>query len=389
MKPIKILSSSKEMPSVITNAKSLEHRFLPFAKKSNLDRIKQVLETYKSKKNVNFLSVQNLVMALSSPSIFGKNGEEKVDKLFDTFISKYAESDSFTEKKWRSLQKMKDKADRVVGRKRPFQLKVGLYAQAKKLNPEPSDEQQKEREVEVPLRTSSSRVRKNKDLIQIWGGDLKVEAIDERIIDDSKWKMIMRGTAEFKAIYPIMMTSEDFAARERNFPGYIDAIYIAAWKPLKRLADVVPLDPKSARHQDAAKVGINFKYCHYRLDTTKPTFKDALAISSYRRNECWLNAIEERYRDSLMRPGKTKNIVNRATILKLINRTESSIKKGLTIEETLPFFERYKLKLRVYDVFYQLIFKYDPDVENRTNPDMFCVCDGNHIYLINKDDRWF
>ena len=133
------------MPSVISNAKSLEHRFLPFAKKSNQDRIKQVIEIYRSKKNVNFLSVQNLVMALSSPSIFGKNGEEKVDKLFDTFISKYAESDSFKEKKWRSLQKMKDKADRVVGRKRPFQLKVGLYAQAKKLNPEPSDEQQKER----------------------------------------------------------------------------------------------------------------------------------------------------------------------------------------------------------------------------------------------------
>ena len=186
------------MPSVISNAKSLEHRFLPFAKKSNQDRIKQVIEIYRSKKNVNFLSVQNLVMALSSPSIFGKNGEDKVDKLFDTFISKCAESDSFTEKKWRSLQKMKDKADRVVGRKRPFQLKVGLYAQAKKLNPEPSDEQQKEREVEVPLRTSSSRVRKNNDLIQIWGGDLTVEAIDERAIDENKWKMIMRGTAEFK-----------------------------------------------------------------------------------------------------------------------------------------------------------------------------------------------
>jgi len=87
-------------------------------------------------------------MALSSPSIFGKNGEGKIDKLFDTFISKYAESDSFKEKKWRSLQKMKEKADRVVGRKRPFQLKVGLYAQPKKLNPEPSDEQQKERERE-------------------------------------------------------------------------------------------------------------------------------------------------------------------------------------------------------------------------------------------------
>ena len=73
MKPIEIIARAIEMPSVISNAKSLERRFLPFAKKSNLDRIKQVLEIYKSKKNVNFLSAQNLAMALSSPSIFGKN----------------------------------------------------------------------------------------------------------------------------------------------------------------------------------------------------------------------------------------------------------------------------------------------------------------------------
>ena len=154
---------------------------------------------------------------------------------------------------WRNCRK---KADRAKGIKRPFQLKVGLYAQAKKLNPEPSDEQERERKVEVPLRSSSSRVRKNKDLIQIWGGDLKVEAIDERLIDEHKWKMVMRGTPEFKAIYQIFMTSEDFATRERNFPGYIDAIYIAAWKPLKRLADVQPIDPKVSRRQDYGKVGL-------------------------------------------------------------------------------------------------------------------------------------
>ena len=50
MEAIELLSNIKEMPSVISNAKSLEHRFLPFAKESNLDRIKQVLEIYTSKK---------------------------------------------------------------------------------------------------------------------------------------------------------------------------------------------------------------------------------------------------------------------------------------------------------------------------------------------------
>ena len=157
---IEILSKSIEMPSVISNAKSLEHRFLPFAKKSNRDRITQVLEIYRSK-NVNSLTTQNLVTALSSPSVLGKNGSEKVDKLFDTFISKYSEGKTYSDVRSRHVDKLKEKADRVKGIKRQFQLKIGLYAQAK-LNPEPSDEQERERTVEVPMRSSSSRIRKRR-----------------------------------------------------------------------------------------------------------------------------------------------------------------------------------------------------------------------------------
>ena len=101
-------------------------------------------------------------MALSSPSVLGKNGSEKVDKLFDTFISKYSEGKTYSDVRVRHVDKMKEKADRAKGIKRQFQLKIGLYAQAKKLNPEPSDQQEQERKVDVPMRSSSSRVRKKK-----------------------------------------------------------------------------------------------------------------------------------------------------------------------------------------------------------------------------------
>jgi hypothetical protein len=244
-------------------------------------------------------------------------------------------------------------------------LKIGLYAQAKKLNPDPSEEQQKDRDVKIALKTSSSRVRKNKDLIQIWGGDIEVDAVDERVIDESKWKMVLRGTLDFKHIYPILMTNENFRNREQDVPGYIDAIYIAGWKQSKRASEVEAKDPLKIRLKDAVKVGLDFKYCYYKLDTDKPTFKDALAISSYKPNECWINAIVEKYGESLMRSKKRSNVVNRETILKLVGRSEADIVDGLTVHEILPFFQRYKLRLRVYDVFFRLIFKYDPETENR------------------------
>ncbi len=72
-------------------------------------------------------------------------------------------------------------------------------------------------------------------------------------------------------------------------------------------------------------------------------------------------------------------MITRDTILEVLGRTEADIQDGLSIEEVLPFFKKYKLKLRVYDVFYNLIYKYDPDAPSFNNPALFCVTDGDHV----------
>ena len=46
---------------------------------------------------------------------------------------------------------------------------------------------------------------------------------------------------------------------------------------------------------------------------------------------------------------------------------------------------KYKLKLRVYDVFYNLIHRYDPDVQNFNHRPFYCVTDGDRIYTLSKD----
>ena len=47
--------------------------------------------------------------------------------------------------------------------------------------------------------------------------------------------------------------------------------------------------------------------------------------------------------------------------------------------------KKYKLKLRVYDIFYNLIHKYDPEVPNFNHRPFYCVTDGDHIYTLNTD----
>lgn len=49
------------------------------------------------------------------------------------------------------------------------------------------------------------------------------------------------------------------------------------------------------------------------------------------------------------------------------------------------FFQKYKLRLRVFDLFYKMIFKYEPESFNEHNKPLYCMTDGDHIYTLNHD----
>ena len=74
------------------------------------------------------------------------------------------------------------------------------------------------------------------------------------------------------------MTDTNFAKREAVAPGYLEAILVISYKE-KPKADLKAegLDPKRTRKRASAeKVAIQFRYCSHVLDTTKPTFREAL-----------------------------------------------------------------------------------------------------------------
>ena len=145
-------------------------------------------------------------------------------------------------------------------------------------------------------------------------------------------------------------------------------------------------DPQATRKRASGdKVAIQFKYCSNELDLSKGTFRDALHKSRHHVSECWINTLYDNSEQTLLRTEKKKNVITRETILNVLGRTEEDIKDGLTIKEVLPFFRKYKLKLRVYDVFYNLIHRYDPGVPNFNHRPFYCVTDGDHIDALNKD----
>ncbi|MFM7984641.1 MAG: hypothetical protein ACKPKO_35490, partial [Candidatus Fonsibacter sp.] len=156
------------------------------------------------------------------------------------------------------------------------------------------------------------------------------------------------------------------------------------WSQERRAAATDPEEtPKRASND---KVAIQVKCCSHQLDLSKRTFREALQKGNHHVSECWINTLYDNYEQTLLRSDNKTNLITTETILEVLGKTEENIKEGLTIKEVLPFFlKKYKLKLSVYDVFYNLIHKYDPEVPNCNHRPLYCVTDVDHIYTVSKD----
>ena len=100
---------------------------------------------------------------------------------------------------------------RKTGIKRKYQLRVVLFAQARKQDPDREPFQQ----YDVVERIIQKRSRKydrakHKGLLQNWTGYLTVKASSDRVINQQKGRLTTRGTNEFKLLYHICMTDANF-----------------------------------------------------------------------------------------------------------------------------------------------------------------------------------
>ena len=61
-----------------------------------------------------------------------------------------------------------------------------------------------------------------------------------------------------------------------------------------------------------------------------------------------------------MNTDRKRNVLTRDKLLAIVNETEETIKLGISLKDVLPFLQKYKLKLRVFDVFGKMICRQDP-----------------------------
>ena len=78
-----------------------------------------------------------------------------------------------------------------------------------------------------------------------------------------------------------------------------------------------------------------------------------------------------------MNTNKKRNVLTREKLLAILNKTEETVKSGISVKDVLPLCKHYKLKLRVFDVFGKMICRQDPETRNTLNLSLNSLKNGN------------
>ena len=96
---------------------------------------------------------------------------------------------------------------------------------------------------------------------------------------------------------------------------------------VERIDGDVNFDPKNEKLTNTANVSMFNIYIQTPLDPEFETFKEAISVKHYKKNDCWFNTITDGYRDTLMGEKRSeKNRLTRESMLKLMNKTEDDFK---------------------------------------------------------------
>jgi len=339
---------------------------------ANQGKIADIIGLYEARKIPDYRTALNTVIGLYVPSML-KPGQ--AERKYQEVYNMYKDAEPATNR----LKRQREEHAKKHRRKQEYILSLIFYTDAPTTVPSaPEDDLSQEQRATFKRYMN----KKYKGLRQYFIGNLIVKGGTGDYFESIHRKLMRRkDKGSWKPWYNIMLTNEYFKERMERAPGYLEALYLLDYQGLTDTEGVDPL--LKAKRSD--KVMIEYKYCSNKADLSRGTFKEAIAKKHYKQHECFLNAVYETYGSTLLSKLKLRNRITRADILELIGRTETDVRDGITMHEMLPFFQKFKLKVRLYDIFCTLIFRYDPEPEDRNNKPFYAMTDGDHIYVLNHD----
>jgi hypothetical protein len=146
--------------------------------------------------------------------------------------------------------------------------------------------------------------------------------------------------------------------------------------------------------------GINSKYTKYQINKNANTFKDLIQVDftcdylreHYIKKSCFLTCIINKFYNHFSRINATngkryyKNDITYKYLCELLKLKYNEDGIACSIPQALPFFEKFKLGLFVYDQYQKLIYRYEPELLNKNNYQALrVIAKDEHLYEINEN----
>ena len=349
------------MPGFRTNVKNLQAITKGIKSASFKAKAQEIVNLYVDKKIRNIRTAENALFRLSQPR-YQRSGQAEV--AYQKVVNQY-----------RGAEPMTGRLRRETLRKdiKTYSATMILFKKVENWKKEAKKEPDPTLLVNVtPELKQEVKTRKFRDLRQFYIGtfDIRLDGVDlewlqsvhETLIrKDRKVGVDKDGNDIFDPDFPKMvklMIDKNVIFKdlmESTGNSYLEAVYLMNITDSETKGRA--FEPRKRKNRDTAKVGAYYLYNYVAMDLTKDTFKEAIQNNNYTKDECFLNTIYDFYRDNLLNPDKKRNVITREIILETIGKTEENVKEGLSIDDVLPFFEKHRLQLRIFDKFYQV----DPD----------------------------
>jgi hypothetical protein len=134
---------------------------------------------------------------------------------------------------------------------------------------------------------------------------------------------------------------------------------------------------------DAVNVSIYHYYIHTPLKMEASTIKKAIEKGHCIDNMCWINALIDFYKDTIMNE-KTRKRLTVERIVEILGRNDF-YEKGASIQEMEKVFVEFSIQVRIYNYLNALVYKYDPPKRNHHIKTFYALVKNNHIYVLNHD----
>ena len=207
------------------------------------------------------------------------------------------------------------------------------------------------------------------------------QLVGKRIFKDER-----KQTKTFYRLKFLLLTDDSFEAEAGYTKDYIDCIKV---NYAERVDNADDFQPQEEELTNTENVSMYHRYIQTPLDPQYETFKEAIKVEHYVKNECCFNTLTDYYKDTFMGDHKReKNKLTKEAILTIINKTEEYLKtKGASITDMTKVFEHFNLQVRIYDVFDTLIYKRGPIKRNHHIPALYAIVKNSHIYTASDNSN--